>query len=156
MNLNDPLGMLIFFAIFEIPGGAAVGAAVRGFLHRDFSGFFFLIWGSGFGGIPMLIGAVSFLTAHQPAYFFAQLFLFFAPLLAVALVPRDLFQGSSVQVQAESNTAFVSVGFIIVGGAIVLLTLRSGISIPLLIGSVLAFIGIAILFGTAIRVVRTL
>lgn len=155
MQSNDALGMLLFFSIFEVLGGGAVGIALRGILQRDFSGMFFLIWGSGFGGIPLVIAAAMFLSAHQANYFFATLFVFFAPLLLVLLIPHDFLSSTNPTLTAESGAAIVGAVITVIGGAVVLLTWRNGIGFPLLIGAVVALVGIVILLRTAIQVIHT-
>jgi len=156
MDLNDATGMLIFLSIFELLGGGAVGIALRGIVPRDFTGCFFLIWGSGFGGIPLIIGAATFLSQEQYGYFFAQLFIFFGAMLTMALLPPDLFQSGGGDSFAEGGPALIGAVFTIIGGGMVLLSFRAGSGLPLVIGGIFAFIGIALVAATAIRLIRTL
>lgn len=155
MESSDAFGMLLFLCIFEIIGGAAVGFALRGLLQRDLSGCFFLIWGSGFGGIPLVIGGVSFLTSGQPTYFFAQLFVLLATIVTLALLPRDFMETRGDSGGAE-GAALVGAVMTMVGGAVVLLTMKEGIGVPLLVGAIIAAFGIWLLLRTAIGVVRAL
>ena len=62
------IGEIVFLGIFELIGGTAFGYGLRAmFKDRDMGQFFFLIWGGGFGGIPMLISVISGLAGPTPA-----------------------------------------------------------------------------------------
>lgn len=155
MDLNSAFGMLMFFGIFEVLGGAALGFALRGILRRDFSGCFFLIWGGGFAGIPLIIGAATFSSLGQTTYFYAQLFVLVVTILTVALLPSDLFQGMS-ESGGMGGGAIAGAIMMMIGGAVILLTLKEGIGLALIIGGILAAVGAFLLFGTALRAVRAL
>jgi hypothetical protein len=155
MDLNDEFGMLLFFSIFEVLGGGALGFALRGILRRDFSGCFFLIWGAGFAGIPLVIGAATFLSEGQATYFYAQLFVFLAAMLTVALLPSDLFQGMG-ESGGVGIGAVVGAVMAMVGGAIILLNLKEGFGFPMILGGIFAVVGALILSGTVVRVIREL
>jgi hypothetical protein len=155
MELNDLFGMLVFFCLFEVLGGGALGFAVRGIAQRDFSSLFFLIWGSGFGGIPLVIGAVNFLGAGEPSYFYAQVFVFVAAIVTVALLPRDLFQGDGDTTGAAGGVVVGAI-MLMIGSVVVLLSFGNGIGLPLVIGAVFALLGAFLLFGAALRILRTM
>lgn len=155
MDLNEPFGMLMFFGIFEVLGGAALGFALRGILRRDFSGCFFLIWGAGFAGIPLVIGAATFSSEGQPTYFYAQLFVLLVTILIVALLPSDLFQGMS-ETGGVGGGAIAGALMMMIGGAVILLTLKEGFGLPMILGGILAAVGAFLLFGTAVRALREL
>jgi hypothetical protein len=154
MDLEDPFGMLIFLCIFEILGGAALGAALRSLARRDVSGLFFLIWGGGFAGIPFVIGAVTFLSAHQATYFYAQAFVLLTMIVTVGLLPDDFLQGGRETGGAEGG-AIVGAVMTMIGGAVVLFNLRGGLGIGLVIGGFFAFLGAILLIRTAIGVLRS-
>lgn len=155
MELNESFGTLLFFAVFEILGGAGVGAGLRSVWRRDASGLFFLIWGAGFGGIPLIIGAVTFISQGEPIYFYAQLFLFVLAVVIVALVPDDLFAANRQPDRAE-GPAIGGAIMTMLGGTVVLLTLQGGVSIPLLLGGFFALLGALLLVTSAIGVLRSL
>jgi uncharacterized protein len=57
------VGIILFFALFITLGFLALGSALR----RKGQGFF-LIWGAGFGGIPLLMSIAFALTMGFPVY----------------------------------------------------------------------------------------
>lgn len=151
--MNSPFGMLLFFCIFVIPGGSALGAALRGFRQHDFSNIFFLIWGGGFGGIPFLIGSSLFLSTHQNLYFYALVFFFLMPVITVAFLPQD-FMSPGRTTGASEGAAIAGAVLLMMGGTVVLLNMHTGFSIPLLLGGVLALVGFYLMMRTALRIVR--
>lgn len=155
MQTNEAFGMLLFLSIFELIGGAAFGVALRKLLRRDLSGMFFLIWGGGFAGIPLIIGAATFLSSGQPAYFYAQLFILLGAIITVMLLPGDFMLTDAASNPIEI-TAIIGAALAMFGSVILLLTLREGLGIGLILGACLAFLGAALLIGTAIRVLRSL
>lgn len=155
MEWNESFGMLVFFAIFEILGGAAVGAGLRSVWRRNASGLFFLIWGAGFGGIPLIIGGATFLSQGELMYFYAQLFVFVLAVVVVALVPDDLFERDR-QLDRAEGFAIGGAIMTMVGGMVMVLTLQGGVSLPLLIGGFFALLGALFLVTSAIGVLRSL
>lgn len=155
MEWNDSFGMLLFLSLFAIIGGAAVGAGLRNIVRGNLAGLFFLVWGAGFGGIPLIIGAANFLAAGEPIYFYAQLFVFVLPVITVALMPDDLLAAGRQPNSAEGG-AIGSAIMTMIGGTVVLLTLQDGLSIPLLIGGLFAVVGAILLITTTIGVLRAL
>jgi hypothetical protein len=154
-DLEGAFELLLFFSLFEVIGGAALGAGLRSLLRRNFAGVFFLIWGAGFGGIPLLIGAASFLSSGQPIYFYAQVFIFLTPAVTVMLLPDDFMQASRTNNTSEAG-AIVGAIMAMVGGAVVLLNLDGGNIIALLIGGFFAFLGAFFLIRTAVTILRAL
>lgn len=151
--MDSPLGMLLFFAIFEIPGGGGFGAGLRGLLKRQGSQtFFFLIWGAGYGGIPLIIGAAMFLSAGQLLYFVVQLAMFFIPMLFVALVPTELWEPNLEGI--SFTPAIVGAVLTLVGGGILVLTLRDGIIVGMIVGGIFALVGAIVLFREVLAVLR--
>jgi hypothetical protein len=69
--MNELIGQLAFVSIFHIIGGIAIGSTVRN-LRKGLGGrgIFFLIWGAGFGCMPLVVGAGMFAQAHA-IYLFA-------------------------------------------------------------------------------------
>lgn len=154
MDLDNSLGMLIFFCIFEILGGAALGAAFRSLARRDAMGLFFLIWGAGFAGIPLLIGAVTFLAARQATYFYAQAFVLGAIIVMVGLMPTGSVQGRGAVSGAEGG-AIAGAILTMIGGAILLFNLRGGLGFGLVLGVLLAFLGVFLLLRAVVGVLRS-
>ncbi len=154
MDLDSPFGMLIFLCIFEVLGGAALGVALRGLVRRDFSGLFFLIWGGGFAGIPLIIGAASFFAMEAQTYFYAQVFILLTTIVTVALLPTDFLQ---TRADGNSGEAGAIVGAVLtmIGGAVVLFNLTEGLSIGLVIGGFFALLGVVILLRTAFGILRS-
>lgn len=145
MSGGEAFSTFLFLCVFVVLGGGAIGAFVRTLLHRQAPGLslFFLIWGSGFAGIPLLIGGIELLNSDRPGLFLAQLFVFAASILLVALAPSELFEKD-----ASSNfpTAIVGAVLAMFGAAVLLLTWREGLGVGSLIGAGLAIGGCVILF----------
>lgn len=151
--MEDTFGQLIFFSIFQVIGGAALGAGIRSVLQHDLTGVFFIIWGAGFGGIPALIGAVTFIGSGQAVYFYAQLFIFLTTIVTVMLLPRDFLQKEG-QAGAESG-AILGAIMAMVGGGVVLFNVRGGDWIALLVGGIFALLGAFLLIRSSISVLRS-
>ena len=151
--MDEPFGLLLFLSLFVIPGGAALGAAARGFMRHDYSNFFFLVWGAGFAGIPFFIGSVMFLGQNQLGYFYALLFIFLIPIVTVAFLPNDFMETSNHLGGAE-GIAILGAVLLTLGGTIVLLNLRAGFGVAMLLGGAIALVGMYFLLRTAIRVLR--
>ncbi|MDL1895673.1 hypothetical protein FBQ82_05330 [Anaerolineae bacterium CFX7] len=144
MASGEAFAALLFFCVFEVLGGGAVGTFVRSLLRREPAGVasFFLIWGAGFGGIPLFVGGALLLTSERPILFFVQAFVFVMAIVLVALMPPDLFDqdaGNSVP------KALVGAILCMFGAALVLLTLQDGVGVVTLVGAALAFGGAALL-----------
>jgi len=86
--MNDIITTLALVSIFHILGGVAVGSSLRG-LRNGFSGnkIFFLIWGTGFGCLPLSIGAQTFPKAGAPYLFGIEIFVLMSAILGAALMP---------------------------------------------------------------------
>ena len=153
MESGEAFSTFLFLSIFEVLGGAAIGAFVRTLLRREPPGItiFFLIWGAGFGGIPLLMGAIMLLTGDRPGLFFAQLFVFVMSIVLVALMPSELFDKDA---DGNMPTAIVGAVLIVFGAAIVLLTLQDGIGLVTLFGAAIAFGGAVILLRAIFVVLR--
>lgn len=145
MSGGEAFSTFLFLCVFVVLGGAAIGVFVRTLLHRQAPGvsIFFLIWGSGFAGIPLLIGGIQLLNSDRPTLFWAQLFIFAASIVLVALAPSELFEKDG-----SRNFPLAVVGAILamMGAAVLLLTWREGLGFGLLIGAGLALGGCVILF----------
>ena len=153
MDSGEAFSSFLFLCVFEVLGGAAVGAFVRTLLRREAPGIsiFFLIWGLGFGGIPLLIGAATLTTSDRPSLFLAQVFVFVMAIVLVALMPSEVFDKD-----ANGNLPSAIVGAVLAmfGASVLLLTLQDGINIGTLIGAGMAFGGIVILLRAVFVVLR--
>jgi len=149
MTITDQFGILVFLCIFEILGGAGLGVGLRNVLRRspDPTGCFFLIWGAGFAGIPLLMGALTFLPSDKPVYFVAQAFVFLTAVLVAALTPETLFQDSKDG--SLFGLAVAGGVMALIGGAVVLVTWKEGINLGLLVGWFFGLLGTLFLFGAA-------
>ena len=145
MDSGEAFSTFLFLCVFEVLGGAAIGAFVRTLLRREPPGItiFFLLWGAGFGGIPLIIGGAQLLTSDRPALFYAQIFVFVMAIVLVALMPSEVFDKD-----ANGNLPSAIVGAVLTmfGASVLLLTLASGLGIGTLIGAGMAIAGIVILF----------
>src|SRR5690349_21443178 len=150
--MDDPFGLLLFLSLFEILGGAALGAALRAFLKRDYSNIFFLIWGGGFAGIPFIIGASMFLSEHQTTYLYALVFILVMPILTIGFLPNDFVEGASTG--GAEGSGIVGAVLLMAGGTIVLLNLRAGVGLALIIGAVIALAGVFLLVRMTLRILQ--
>lgn len=157
MDLEGGLATLVFVCIFELVGGAALGVALRGAFGRTASptSWFFLAWGGGFAGIPLVIGAALFLGTGQPGLFAAQVFVFLATVFTAALVPDELFQAARTGEQARFLISVIAGGMMTLFGAtIILLTFRIGLGLALIAGVVLAAAGLLLVGRGVLGVIR--
>lgn len=153
MSSGEAFSTFLFLCIFEVLGGAAVGAFVRTLLRREPAGIsmFFLIWGAGFAGIPLLIGGAMLLTSERPGLFIAQVFVFLMAVGVVALMPSELFDKDA---NGNMPTGIVGAVLVMFGAAIVLLTLQDGIGFGTLLGAAVAFGGAVVLLRAVFVVLR--
>ncbi|MBI4674859.1 MAG: hypothetical protein HY741_24730 [Chloroflexi bacterium] len=145
MNGSEAFSTFLFLCVFVVLGSAAIGAFVRTLLRREAPGvgIFFLIWGSGFGGIPLLMGGAILLPSERPALFYALVFVFVMAIMLVALMPSELFQKDA---SGNFPTAIVGAILAMFGAAVLILTWREGLGIGLLFGGGMAIGGVVILF----------
>ncbi len=149
--MNENLFLVGFLCIFHIPGGAALGTVLRQLRTGQFGSqsYFFIIWGSGFGGIPLLIGAASLLPS-MPLLFALELAVFVGTIVLVAFLPAgllELFSWSSLGVVVFGAL------FFIVGAIIFAATWRESPFNALLPGALFMLIGV---FALAVGVRQAL
>ncbi|HEX7587676.1 MAG TPA: hypothetical protein VF478_05115 [Anaerolineae bacterium] len=117
--MNELIGELGFVSIFHILGGIALGYAVRG-LRNGFDGrkIFFLVWGAGFGCIPLAVGAGIFSDAHAIYLFGIEILVLASAIVVTALIPDEILDTfrSPELVPIEMGGLFILIG-IVVGGA---------------------------------------
>lgn len=150
----DNIFGVLFFGLFELLGGAAVGAGLRGLFSSERSGAegFLLIWGSGFGGIPLFISSAMFISAGQTIYFVIGLGIFVGAAALAFLMPRDMAPSFS---KLHIRGAFAG-GILTLGGAILLaISLRGGFGTGgVVLGALLFLVGAALLIRTAYRILQ--
>lgn len=153
MNGSEAFSTFLFFCVFVVLGAAAIGAFVRARLRREPLGaeLFFLIWGSGFGGIPLLIAGGILLTSERPSLFFALLFVFVMTIVVVAVMPPELLDKDELGNFPSAITGAVLAMF---GASILLLTWRDGLGAGLVLGSGMALLGIILLFRSALKALQ--
>jgi hypothetical protein len=154
MDSGEAFSSFLFFCIFVILGAGAIGAFVRARLQRQPIGteFFFLIWGSGFGGIPLLIAGPTLLTSERPSLFYALLFVFVATIVLVALMPSELFDKDA---NGNFPSAIAGAVLIMFGASLFLLTMRDELWVGLVFGGGMAALGIVLLFRSVLKVLHT-
>src|SRR5581483_343402 len=134
MNLGEEFGTLLFFCLFELLGGAGVGAGLRGVLRRSPSpGCFFLILGSGFGGIPLLVGAPVLLSGDSPSLYFVQVFVFVLAAVVVAFMPDELMDKNT---SSSFSAAAVGGVMAMIGAGLLAVTWHEGLGPGMIIGGV--------------------
>lgn len=137
---ETPAGLLLAFLLpFHVGGGAALGIALRRFAQEGFKPMgllrnaFLLLWGSVFGGMPLLFG-----LSMEPGWvFWLQLGTFLGCVAFVAARYewlRDLYSHPGMFV------ASFGLAFLLVGATVTTFMLVTGDSEVLLVG--LVFVGV--------------
>ncbi len=151
----DVLFPLLFLAVFQLFGGTALGLGLRSTLTGGAgAGFFFIIWGAGFGGIPALIGTA--MAFAEPG------------MLRIAWFPLAVFVGAAVSAFAlwyplakhygVAPTIGVALGAILLLGGVLLAALafgQRGGTLPTVIGGALFLTGGAIVALAAGAILRS-
>ncbi len=147
------IGEIVFLGIFELIGGTAFGYGLRAmFKDRDPSQFFFLIWGGGFGGIPMLISLFSGLAGPTPVLALVGPAIFFgmAAFALFLMVPLTSNFGSG----PTAGMLFGAI-FMLAGAVIGVLQFNRGHEfVPLAVGGAIFLIGSLILALAANAMLR--
>jgi len=135
-----PLG---FLGLFQLIGGVAAGSGLRKLLVEHALGSSFLvIWGFGFGGIPMLIGAALGASTRLPLLALVGPAVFLSALAFGLLLLPWLVQ---VLGAATLGTLLVGTLFTLGGSAVALAIVRSGkgaTAIGLMVAVIFVLIGI--------------
>lgn len=143
--MNGPIGTLAFVSIFHILGGGALGLTFRGLRKGfDFSKIFFLVWGTGFGCMPLAIGAQTFSEGNVMYLFVLEVLILVGAVLVTALIPDwmlDTFKSQDVMAVGMGGLFFF-IG-IVVGGAL----LKSDPLMALLFGGAFAGSGGLLLYS---------
>lgn len=136
----DALMLLGFVSIFQIIGGIALGWVLRRLLARQFSAteVFFIIWGSGFGLAPFLIGASSFSAMHAPYLILIQVAVSAAAIAVTAFTPQEYLL-------AFASLPFIFIAFggviLLIGAAVFIGMVRQDAATAAIIGLVFGLVG---------------
>ena len=146
--MNELIGQLAFVSIFHVLGGIAIGSTVRSLRKGlDGRGIFFLIWGAGFGCMPLAIGAGIFSQAHAMYLFVIEVLVLAGAIGVMAFIPDWMLEmfTSPEMMPIEMGGLFILIG-VIVGGAM----LKTNPLFTLLFGGSFAGAG-ALLFVRGLR-----
>ncbi len=97
MNTSQ-LATLGFLCLFSLIGGIAIGSTLRGWLHGGgfaCNSLFFLVWGGIFGGVPVVIGAGTYLKSDMPYLFGVQVLVLLGAIAVTALISPSYLQSIS-------------------------------------------------------------
>ena len=148
--MNGPIGTLAFISIFHVLGGGALGLTLRGLRKGiEFNKIFFLVWGTGFGCMPLAIGAQNFAQANVMYLFVVEVLILAGAIVLTAFIPDwilDTFKSPDV-VTIGMGGLFFFIG-VVVGGAM----LKTDPVFTLLFGGSFAGAGALLLY----RGLRTL
>jgi len=148
--MNGPIGTLAFISIFHVLGGGALGLTLRGLRKGiEFNKIFFLVGGTGFGCMPLAIGAQSFAQANVMYLFVVEVLILAGAIVLTAFIPDwilDTFKSPDV-VTIGMGGLFFFIG-VVVGGAM----LKTDPVFTLLFGGSFAGAGALLLY----RGLRTL
>lgn len=114
--MTDFINSILFLSIFQVIGGIALGITLRGLINQPtlqnvLGRAMFLVWGSGFGCLPL-----AFVFQNDPAQIPLALAIQSAVLLAAIAVP--LFWLDRLrELAADKNVVAISIGgiFLVVG-----------------------------------------
>jgi hypothetical protein len=141
-------GFLGFLSIFHIIGGAAIGFTLRG-LRDGFSMRvpFMLVWGAGFGGLPLVMGLAMFAQMEMPYLVLVQIFVFLGAILITALTPDWYFDAFK-----SKEIGMIGFGgiFLLVGIAVAVVSFREEPLVALIFGGIFGGTG-AFVFWSGIQ-----
>ncbi len=152
MNLQSALFMMAFLGIFQVIGGLAIGSGLRGLRTHGGSSLFLLIWGAGFGGIPLLMSLLILALSNYPLFALIGPIVFLGAIgFSIFLLPRllqDFDAGTLITLGMGAIFLFVGLG---VG---VLLLLQRQFGMALIFGGIFTLVGgllCAVPIGALIR-----
>lgn len=153
ITANNVFLALGFVSLFELIGGTAIGSSARQFLRGQPSvtAFFLLIWGAGFGLMPLLLGAGLFLNAGMPLVFVAQVGIFVGTIAVVAFAPDELW--SALETPGLHQMILGAVVVMLAAGFLAL-TLGSRVEIQHIIAVLIGASGVWMLASGLIKVVK--
>ncbi len=106
MNPFFPLLLTVFFGIFHLLGGGALGQAVR-LARRGSDPWFFVLWGAGMGGLPLIFDWFFLIAQGHLIYGLIGPALFGITTLASAFLEVKMDGGAVI------SAALGSAGFLI-------------------------------------------
>ncbi len=106
MNPFFPLLLTVFFSIFHVLGGGALGQAVRAPRRGSDESTFFLLWGVGMGGLPVIFDWFFLIAQGHLIYGLIGPILFIITTLASAFLELKI-DGGAVVSAALGSTAFL-------------------------------------------------
>ena len=144
MNVSiSQLAPMVFLGVFQLIGGLAAGSGLRKLLvEHALSSSFLIIWGFGFGGIPMLIGAALGASTRLPLLALVGPAVFLSA-LAFGLLLLPWF--SQVMGPSTLATLFMGSVFTLGGSAVALAIVRSGkgaTTVGLMVAGIFVLIGL--------------
>ncbi len=144
MNVSiSQLAPMAFLGVFQLIGGLAAGSGLRKLLvEHALNSSFLVIWGFGFGGIPMLIGAALGASTRLPLLALVGPAVFLS-----ALAFGLLFLPWLAQVMGPSTLATLVMGsvFTLGGSAVALAIMRAGkgaTTVGLMVAGIFVLIGL--------------
>ncbi|MBI5301963.1 MAG: hypothetical protein HY868_07485 [Chloroflexi bacterium] len=148
MSLQSALIFLGFICIFHLVGGVVVGLYLRQVRRGgSWSEFPRLVWGAAAGGLPMVIGASTFMDAGMPYLVAVEMVVFVAAIFSVVFFPEAFLE--SFRSPQVARVAFSGV-FIVVGAVVAVLAFREGTFMVVLFGMVFVGVG-ALIFVPALK-----
>lgn len=106
MNPFFPLLLTVFFSIFHVLGGGALGQAVRAARRGSDESTFFLLWGVGMGGLPVIFDWFFLIAQGHLIHGLIGPTLFIITTLASAFLELKI-DGGAVVSTALGSTAFL-------------------------------------------------
>lgn len=131
--------LLGFLSLFHIIGGAVIGTTLRG-LRGGLSCNtpFLLMWGVGFGGIPLMFGWMMFNQQGMLYLLIAQILVFVGAILLAALQPAWVFEPFKTPAVRMIGTGGIC---LIIGVTIGIATVQQEPMVALLFGGIFGGVG---------------
>lgn len=145
--MSDTVTLLGFVGLFHLIGGIVAGKSLRRGIVQGWSCavLFTIVWGIGFGGIPLFIGVPEFMRMGVPYLAAVELFFFVGTFLAAALTPDWILDMYNTSVLVP-----VVLGGVIMVIGVILFVAIAGDSLPFAIFALAAFGGSgAVVFVTS-------
>ncbi|MBI5879138.1 MAG: hypothetical protein HZB53_15935 [Chloroflexi bacterium] len=139
---------LAFLGVFELIGGAAFGYGLRTMIKdRDPGQLFLLIWGGGFGGIPMVISLFLGLASPTPTLALVGPAVFFGMMLFSLLLAQPMTRYFG----AGPTFGMLAGGLLMLAGAATAVAQynRANVIISVALGGAIFLVGSAIMARSA-------
>lgn len=150
------LGPFAFLAMFQVIGGLAAGYGLRKIItdHALAGNSFLVIWGFGFGGIPVVIGVAFATAARQPLLALLGPLLFLVALAFGALLLPWL---SDVLGPGTLATLTVGCAFVLGGSGVMIMIVRAGKGatfVGLIVAGIFVLIGLGLCWNVLSAMIR--